>query len=508
MQRVLTAAELRELDRIASERHGVPIVRLMEAAGRAVADESAAGLAAGRRVLVFAGPGHNGGDGVVAARLLVERGVPVEVWLAAPPEGFKGEARANLGRLRALGVPLGEGVPPKAEAGCVAVDALLGTGLSRPASGRFAEGIAAIERARAAGARVVAVDVPSGLDADSGRPLGPCVQADVTVTMAVLKPGLCQEPGASLAGRIVTADIGVPREALAEIPSRLELLDEAAVRGLFHPRPRDSNKGSFGHLLIVAGGPGKAGAAALAVRGGLRSGSGLVTLASRPEVALALWTVAPEAMALALPGEGPLGPGDLEALRRALEGKSALALGPGIPRGPATGALVGELLAAFEGPTLLDADALNAIAGELGILARAKGPVVVTPHPGEMARLSGLSVAEVQADRLGVARRFAAEHRVTVVLKGARTVIADPDGAAAFVPTGNPGLAHGGTGDVLCGLVGGLLAQRLGPGDAARAGAYLHGLAGDLVARRRGERGLLASEVADALAELWAEWRL
>ncbi|MHB1844128.1 MAG: NAD(P)H-hydrate dehydratase [Deltaproteobacteria bacterium] len=503
--RIHSAAEVKELDRIATGELGVSLSALMEAAGAAVAQAASARLRPGGGCVVYAGPGNNGGDGFVAARLLREGGARVTIWLAGDPAKVTGAAKRALEQ---LGGPVLGGPPPALGPSDLAIDALLGTGLSRPPAERFTQAIEAMARGRALGARVVSVDVPTGLDADRGVPLGACVQADVTVTMAVSKRGLCLEPGASLAGELVVADIGIPAAALARLRPSAELLLEPEVRVLFAPRPRDGHKGLFGHLLVVAGSPGKAGAAALCVRGALRGGAGLVTLAARPEVALSLWATAPEAMGLALPGEGPLSLADLPALRAAAEGKRALALGPGIPRGPETSALLGDLLSAFEGPALLDADALNAVAQDLAALGRAKGPLVLTPHPGEMARLAGQTIAEVQADRLGVALRFARAHGVVVVLKGARTVVAAPDGELSIVPTGNPGMSTGGTGDALAGLIGALLAQGLPPRDAARAGAYVHGLAGDLAARRRGERGLIAGDVCEAISEVWRAWKL
>ncbi|HUB06643.1 MAG TPA: NAD(P)H-hydrate dehydratase [Myxococcales bacterium] len=506
MPRLLTAAEVRSLDRLASEKYGVPVAALMESAGRAVAEAAWPRCATGR-VVVFAGGGNNGGDGFVAARALRERGLSVDLWLAVPAEKLHGEAKANFEKLRALGVEVVDDGPPAARRGDVTVDALLGTGLSRAPEGRVAEGIRAVNAGRAAGARVIAVDVPSGLPSDGGPPPGDCVAASLTVTFVAPKLGLALEPGASLAGELVVADIGLPAAALAELPPGPSLLDEGEVRRLFPPRARDSHKGTYGHLLVVAGSPGKAGAAALAVAGALRGGAGLVTLASREAVASALWQLRPEAMAVALPWAGPLGTLDIEPLAAAAAGKSALAIGPGIPRGPDTARALSMVLAGFEGPAVLDADALNAFAEDLELLRAARGPLVVTPHPGEMARLCGRTTAEVQRDRLGVARAFATERAVTVVLKGARTVVAAADGRVWIVPTGNPGMATGGTGDVLCGLIGALLAQGLAPAEAAYGGAFVHGLAGDFATRRRGERGLVAGDVAEAVAEVWAAWR-
>jgi hydroxyethylthiazole kinase-like uncharacterized protein yjeF len=504
--RALTAAEMKQLDRMAVEKYHLPPELLMENAGRAVADAAVAQCRAGR-VVVFVGPGANGGDGLVAARHLHCRGLAVEVALAVEAKSLSGASLLNFNRLAQLGPrvePFELGF--KLGTGDVAVDALFGTGLTRPVEGRMATAIEVIEIGRRAGARVVAVDLPSGLHADLGRPLGACVRADVTVTLGALKLGLCLEPGVSLAGQVTVADISIPPEALEEMPASLELLEEQSIRSLFKPRSREAHKGQLGHLLIIAGSPGKWGAAALAAHGALRAGVGLVTCVSR-SVAPTLAQL-PEAMAIELSGEGPLGHGDLAPLLRAAAGKSALAIGPGIPRGPETAALLGQLLAEFHGPVVLDADALNALAGGLDLLRAASGPVVLTPHPGEMARLCSLTSEQVQADRVGTARGLATAQRMTVVLKGARTVVADPDGTVAVVPTGNPGMASGGTGDVLCGMLGAFLAQGLPMKEAARAAPYLHGLAGDRAARRLGERGLKASDLADELASLWADWQL
>ena len=332
------------------------------------------------------------------------------------------------------------------------------------------------------------------------------MQADRTVTFAFPKRGLVVYPGASLAGEVTVADIGIPAEAAAGVPVGAEILHQEEARALLPARAPDAHKGDAGRLLVVAGSPGKSGAAHLALTGALRGGAGLVWLAARPEVVPVALAGRPEAMSIVLPGQGPLGPDDLEALVDAARGADALVVGPGIPRGPATGALLRDLLSRAGIPAALDADALNALAetggpGGLGV------PAVLTPHPGEMARLTGRSTAEVQADRLEIAAASARAWAVTVVLKGARTVVADPDGPPAVIPTGNAGMATGGTGDVLAGLTGALLASGLAPRAAGRVAAWVHGRAGDLVASRLGQRGLLAKDSADAIGEVWAEWR-
>jgi NAD(P)H-hydrate epimerase len=335
------------------------------------------------------------------------------------------------------------------------------------------------------------------------------VVADATVTFAFQKRGLVLHPGPAHAGRVQVADIGLPAAAADRVPVACELLEEEAVRALVPARAPGAHKGDAGRVLVVAGSPGKAGAAHLALLGALRGGAGLVTLAARPEVLGPALAGRPEAMSVALPGEGPLGPDDLAPLLAASRAADALVLGPGLPRGEATGRLLVDLLRQRAVPAVLDADALNALAADpaaLAGLAALEGPLLLTPHPGEMARLCGLTVEAVQADRIALAAAQARAWRAVVLLKGARTVVAGPEGAPALVPTGNAGLATGGTGDVLAGLCGALLAGGLTAPAAARVAAWVHGAAGDLVAARLGQRGLLASDLGEAIGQVWARW--
>lgn len=508
MKPVLTAAETRELDRIAIEVHGIPGILLMEHAATAVARRALALAAPHGRFVVIAGGGNNGGDGYAAARLLLCEGREASVLAVVPPEQLEGDAALQARILASIGGEIRPFEPFAAGPGDVVIDALFGTGLARPPRGVFAEAIAATHAARAAGAKVLAVDLPSGISADTGEILETAVQADATVTFGALKRGLVCHPGAALAGEIEVAPISWPPGIVEGLRPAVRLLDDDSVRALLPTRVVDGHKGTFGHCLVVAGSIGKTGAGALAGLGALVGGAGLCTVASRPAALSAIQAHAMELMGHPLPGEGQLGPDDFEELCRAAEGKDAVLIGPGIPRGEKTGDLLEAFLAEFEGPVVLDADALNAIAGRAERLRRARGEVVITPHPGEMARLLGTTAAEVQRDRIETARRFALEHGCTVVLKGAGTVVAGPDGQAAVCPAGNPGMATGGSGDVLGGLLAALLAQGIRPADAARAAVQVHARAGDLVRRDRGMAGLVASDLLEGIRRIWALWNL
>jgi NAD(P)H-hydrate epimerase len=403
---------------------------------------------------------------------------------------------------------LREGESLNAHVGDVVVDALFGLGLSRAPEGLSQSAIDAILVARERGAKVVSVDLPSGLSSDNGRPPGACVEADVTVTLGYIKRGLSVEPGCSLAGKLVVADISIPRSAESRLKGKaVFVLTEGGIRAILPERMPESHKGHYGHVLVVAGSPGKSGAASMTAAGALRGGAGLVTLASREPDVRSAQTFMPEMMAHFLRGEGPLGHDDVPGLLEACDGKTVLAIGPGLYRGPETGAAILRLLADAKLPAVLDADALNAIAEAREPFPHG-APLILTPHPGEMARLAEVSADEVQNDRIGTARRYADEHKVTVVLKGARTVIADVTGATAINPTGNPGMATAGSGDVLTGLCAALVAQGLTAGSAACAAVFVHGRAGDLASARHGAKGLVATDLLAGITDVWASWGL
>lgn len=503
--RLLDAAAMRELDRRAIKELGIPGPVLMENAGRGAADLVCSrwgGLFPGP-VTVLAGKGNNGGDGFVIARHLRNRGWLVQTVALAAEETFSGDAALNLAVLRRSGAPLhfaADAVAlaatlPRFSGSRLLVDALFGTGLSSEVLGHYA---AAIDWINAAGVPVLAIDIPSGVDASSGRILGRAVRADMTATFACAKPGQVLYPGAECTGELTVVDIGIPTTLVAEhAGERLCFVDTASAAELLPPRPAQGHKGTFGHLLVVAGSSGKAGAAALTAEAGVRSGTGLVTVAAPATVQATLAVKLTEAMTEALPEQsGALDATSWERLAELWPGKDALALGPGLGQTPPTMALVRRLLRTCPVPLVIDADGLNAIAGDLAALAECPGPPpVLTPHPGEMARLAALSIADIEADRLGIARDFAMRHRVVLVLKGARTVVADPAGHVSINGSGNPGLASGGMGDVLTGLIGGLLAQGMSPANAALLGVHLHGLAADRLAATLGTAGLSARDV-------------
>ena len=505
--KLATAQEIRNIDRRAIRQFGIPGPVLMENAAAAIMagmERFFDGLE-GVKVGILCGKGNNGGDGLALARRLRIRGVPVRVALLASPAALKGEAKLNLAILRKTDVEVLANAGARTLADVIAwsdvvVDAMLGVGLVSPLKGTYA---LAAELMNASGRPVVAVDIPTGIHADTGAVMGSAVRADLTVTMALPKRGLFLHPGASYAGQVHVADIGIPVEVVERENINVSLLDAAAVAGLMGSRPADSHKGSYGHLLIVAGSPGKAGAAAMAARGSLRSGVGLVTVAAPAGIVPVIQQQVLEAMCLhaAESIDGTIGVGSETELARVAAGMSACAIGPGLTTHRETVQVVKDLVRRVDVPTVIDADGVNALAGAADMLKKARAPLVLTPHPGEMARLAGLASADVQNDRIGVAGAFAAKYGVTVVLKGAGTVIAAPGGEVFVNTTGNAGMATAGTGDVLTGVIGSLLAQGFGPTWSACLGVYLHGLAGDLAAAEKGEAGLIAGDVIEKLPE-------
>ncbi len=493
---LVSAREMRALDQYTISSLGVPGELLMESAGRACVREILDERPGAGPIVVVAGTGNNGGDGFVIARHLSLLGVPAEVWLVGDRGRVAGDAAANLERLSPLGVRVRSDAPAP-EGPTVVVDALFGTGLSRALADEPADAVGWIARARSAGARVVAVDLPSGLDADTGQPLGVAVGADRTVTLGLPKRGLALEPGRSLAGHVRVARIGIADET-PDLEPLVGLWTRASAADWLPRRPAAGHKGTFGHALLVAGSGGKTGAAALAVAGAHRSGAGLVTLAC-PEGSMGiLGTKCTEAMTSGL-AEGPdgaIGPGAEKSILELAAGRDVVGVGPGLGRSPATCEVVRLVTLAIDRPMLLDADALFAFSDDPAALRSRTHPTVLTPHPGEAARLLGTDAAALNRDRIAGACRLAELTGAVAILKGAATVIAEPGGRVLVNPTGGPVLGAGGSGDVLAGIVTGLLAQGLPAFEAAALGVFVHGAAADRLATVRGDVGILASEVA------------
>ena len=505
--KIVTTAEMREIDRASSERFGIPSLTLMENAGSAVASFVLARFPAVKKIGVVCGKGNNGGDGFVVARKMQAAGKEAIVLLLAGPEELRGDAAEMFSQLpqsptvARSSEELQHG-PGRAAFGCdLLVDAVLGSGFRPPVSGLYAE---AIQLMNGSGRPVVAVDIPSGADAEAwGEQNGTIARADAVVTFTAPRPAHIF--GGLTGGPMVITPIGSPDEAIVS-GLQLELITPRDIVSLFRARPRDSNKGRFGHVLVVGGSLGKAGAAAMAGMSALRVGAGLATVATAKS---SLPTVAgfhPELMTEPLEETDAgtismqaLKTGKLEALA---EGKTVLAIGPGISRNRETAELVRAIVGKYRAPMVLDADGLNAFEGRAHELKGGERSLVITPHPGEMARLTGLTVGEVQKDRINVARKFAREHGVTVVLKGNRTLVADPTGEIWVNTTGNPGMATGGTGDILTGMTAGLMAQSGGQFAQAVWGAvYIHGLAGDVAEESLGEQSLIATDLLPMLPE-------
>jgi len=503
---VVTAERMRELDRQATEEFGIPSLILMENAGRAVAMTALAMLKdhSRARVIIACGPGNNGGDGFVAARHLHNAGVDVLVVYYGTRSKAAGDALANIVAAERLPLDILPNPGPAvlsrlALESDLVIDALLGTGIKGALKPPYDDVLSTLKRDFRC--PVLAVDIPSGLDADDGSVAGRVVHADRTVTFALPKIGLLTHPGAAYAGDIVVADIGIPWDALKNSSDcRVALGDLSEV---FASRDRAAHKGDFGRLAVVAGSVGMTGAAALAAQGALRVGAGLVTVVIAESLNDIMEVKLTEAMTAPVPESGSraLGPASLDSALCCIEKRDAAVIGPGIGRREETVELALDIIRCLSRPAVLDADALYAVSKDISALKSSKAPLVLTPHPGEMAMLLGTDVSEVQSNRLEIARSFAAQHGVVLVLKGAGSVVAEPGGRAFINTTGNPGMATGGTGDVLSGMIGGLLAMGLDAFDAANCAVYVHGLAGDLAAERLGEASMLASDLAERISE-------
>jgi len=509
--KIVTAAEMREIDRATSQRFGVPSLTLMENAGTAVAEFVVSKYPSAGRIGVICGKGNNGGDGFVVARKLKAAGREVRVVLLAEPSELRGDAAEMFARLPVAPIIVSSSEELKREHARavfeseVLLDAILGTGFKPPVSGLYAE---AIRMLNASSAPVVAVDIPSGADADvMGEQTGAVARADAVVTFTAPRPAHIF--GRLTDGPTLISPIGSPDEAIVS-SLQLNLIAAREIAPLIGPRPLAANKGNFGHVLVIGGSFGKAGAAAMAGMAALRSGAGLSTVATPKSVLATVAGFHPEVMTEPLDetDAGSISTRSNERVDTLVTGKTVLAVGPGISRNPEISEFVRRLVVNCKTPIVLDADGLNAFEGRDAELNGKGRSLVITPHPGEMARLAASTIAAVQRDRINVARTFAREHELIVVLKGHRTLIAQPDGTVWVNTTGNPGMATGGTGDILTGMVAGLIAQNPQHiAEAVIAAVHLHGLAGDVARESMGEHSLVATDLVRALPEAFRRVR-
>ncbi|MEK6726870.1 MAG: NAD(P)H-hydrate dehydratase [Deltaproteobacteria bacterium] len=499
---LVTASEMKEIDRKAAEVFGTPTHDLMENAGKGLSKVIFKQYPETRKIAIFCGKGNNGGDGLVAARYLSGK-ANVVVFLLCAKEEMRGDAGANLDKYKGkLFEITSEEEFKKTISGAskadIIVDAILGTGLKAELTGQYRS---VVEGINSLGKKIVSVDIPSGISSDTGQVMGVAVKAELTITFGIPKVGLYLFPGSEYAGKIEVIDIGFPEALISGEGIRAGTIERTDIAPLFPPRLKDTHKGNYGHLLVVAGSRGKTGAAAMTASSALRTGAGIVTLAVpknlQPIYEMKLIEVMTEPLS-----EGErwsIGENALGEVLSLAEDKSAVAIGPGIVPTPAATMVMAKLIKELYQPIVIDAGGIDAIIGNPDVLKEAKGPRVITPHPGEMGRLLGVSSRDVHADRVGIASRVAVENNVCVVLKGAHTVIALPEGRVYINTTGNPGMATAGAGDVLTGMIGGLLAQGFKPELAAIAAVYLHGLTGDLLSNEKGDYGIIATDLIEKI---------
>ena len=508
--KVVTAEEMRVIDRRTIEGYSIPGSVLMERAGLAVASRIKEAFSP-RKVIIIAGSGNNGGDGLVVARNLYNEGWDVKVFLTVKPEDLKGDALLQY----RIAVKFGLKIYPMNEfltnysslitRHCILVDALLGTGISKNVTGLLSEVISYLNRSNVP---IISVDIPSGISSDNGQIMGEAVRADYTVTFGLPKRGHLLYPGAQHSGKLFIEDIGFPKELLISEKLHIELLTKDKVSPLIPQRPRYSHKGNYGHVLIVAGSKGKTGAAIMAAKACLRSGAGLVTLGIPKSLADVFQSRVTEEMILALPdkGDGTLSQRASRVILNFLnERATILAIGPGIGISSDTKKLMEILIKTSTTPMVIDADGINSLKGERAIFSKLKAPIILTPHPGEMARLLGkqkgvsVKTQDIERNRINVPVSFAKETGTYLVLKGVPTIIAGPDVRAYINSTGNPGMASAGTGDVLTGMISAFLSQGLSPTHASILGVYMHGFAGDIAAAEKGEHPLIATDIIEKI---------
>jgi NAD(P)H-hydrate epimerase len=509
--KVVQAGEMRAIDRKAIEEYGIPGLVLMENAGIRtveIIEDILTGLG-GKQVLILAGKGNNGGDGLVIARHLINAGIPASVFLLGKPEQLTPDARVNYQILERMKAPLyalqtEEDLNRLTLALLKAnllVDAIYGIGFKGNLNDFETQVVQLINWSRLS---VVAVDIASGVEADSGRVHGIAIQAAHTVTFGLPKLGQLLEPGRSHTGALTVADISLPHDLFTDPELKINLITDEMIQPFLYPRAAQSHKGTYGHALIIGGSIGMTGAVSMSACAALRVGAGLVTAALPESLQAGVEHEIVEVMTvpLAETAQGTIAREALPAIKNLLGTTSACAIGPGMSRYGEAAAVLHQMLECSGIPVVIDADGLNALSQDINVLKDRQIPIVLTPHPGEMARLTGLTIEEIQTDRLAIARSFAQQWGVTVVLKGSGTVVAYPNGEIFLNLSGNPGMATAGSGDVLCGMITGLIAQGLRPQDAAMVAVHLHGLTGDHVEKTKGQRGMLAGDIIQALPEV------
>lgn len=505
---VVTPKQMNEIDKFTIENIGIPGLLLMENAGLSVVSEveKLLGPMENKKVIIFAGKGNNGGDAFVVARHLFNKGAKITVYITSERQTIKGDAIVNLNIIEKMDIGIIE-LLKKAQMEelkqelfltDMIIDGIFGTGLRGEVRGFEAE---VIESINSSGKSIVAIDVPSGTCALTGKVLGISIKAGKTVTFCLPKLGIVIQPGCENAGEMTVADISIPEEVIKSFDIKTNLIDEKIISKLIPGRHSDSNKGDYGRALFISGSIGMTGAGCLSAGAALRSGAGLVYLGV-PALLTSIYEASLlEALTIPLEdnGTGVLVKKSLNQIMERVERMSVVAIGPGLSTGSDILEITSTLIKSSKAPLVIDADALNVLAADIKILKERKAPVIVTPHPGEMSRLTGISISEIQNNRIEVAREFANKFGVITVLKGARTIIAEPNGSIYINSTGNSGLSSAGTGDVLTGIIAALIAQGALPLDAAVAGVFLHGLAGDNVAKIKGEHGMIASDLINEL---------
>lgn len=511
--KLVTAGQMQRMDKETIDSFGIPGQILMENAGRGAFQmllEQFAGIES-KHICILAGRGNNGGDGFVMGRYLLEQGIQTTLVLLSSADKVKNDARSNMILFQKLCHHNSLGsfleIPDEQTFSAhethirhhdIFVDAILGTGLTSAVKGFFK---IIIDMLNGLKKPVFSVDIPSGLDSDTGRPCGVCVKASATATFAFAKVGHILYPGNEYTGILKVIDIGIPKFIAERENLQISVMSPEKISRLFQPRPFNSHKGNWGHLLAVAGSEGKTGAAVLCANAAMRCGTGLVTLAVPERLHPIVGSAVIEAMTAVIPDQntGLFSDNGMDELIRLLPGKTALAIGPGIGTHPDTKTLVKSLIQEVGIPMVIDADGLNCIADSPGILNKAATLPVITPHPGEMARLTGLTTDYIQQNRIRIGRKFSKQFHAVLVLKGAQTLVCLPDQTVFICPSGNPGMASGGMGDVLTGIIAGFLAQGFSQKDAAIAGVYIHGRCADILSRRTGAFGYLASDIIQTI---------